>query len=238
MPNKHLKVDGLEVELVRSRRRTLGLELGPHGVKARAPLRMSEAAIVDFVKIKRKWIDKHMVGMPPPGDTSKVKLVDGAQLKLRGQTLNLQIEQGTRGRIKISHDCLVVPVAHSHLPLEQRVKNKLVRWYKDVSQQELQRRANYYAALMNVPKRRTDQIYVRDYKRRWGSCDSKGKLSFNWRILQAPTVVSDYVVVHELAHCHEFNHSKRFWTIVARQMPDYSDQENWLRTNGHQLYQF
>lgn len=235
---KQLEIEGLRVELIRSKRRTLGLELSPHGVKARAPLKMSEAAIIEFVRTKRNWINKHLSTMPPPRGDAHLTLANGALLQLRGQHYQLLIEQGLRGRVRVQAGRIVVPVANSHVSLEQRVKNKLVRWYKEVSQQELQTRARYYAAMMNVPERRTDQIYVRDYKRRWGSCDSKGKLSFNWRILQAPTEVSDYVVIHELAHCHEFNHSKRFWNIVAKQMPNYTSQEQWLKKNGYRLYQF
>lgn len=235
---KILQIEGLEIELIRSKRRTLGLELCPHGVKARAPMRMSEADILDFIGSKRAWIHKHLKTMPPARDPGKYKLADGAVLQLRGGNFGLQVKQGLRSNVRVEDGRIVVPVARSHLPLEQSVKNKLVRWYKEVAQHELKTRARYYSALMNVPQRRTDQIHVRDYRRRWGSCDSNGKLSFNWRILQAPTAVSDYVVVHELAHCHEFNHSKRFWSIVAAQMPDYKAHENWLHENGHTLYRF
>ncbi len=233
-----LQLDGLEVTLIRSKRRSLGLELSQKGVKARAPMRMSKAEIISFIESKRAWINKHLDAMPPPREHQPLHLNTGALVQLRGQNLTLRVEQGSRAPVRITARDLVVPVTHAKRPLEQRVKAKLIRWYKQVAQHELQTRARYYAQLMNVPARRADQIYVRDYKRRWGSCDSNGKLSFNWRILQAPTAVSDYVVVHELAHCHEFNHSKRFWAIVAKQMPMYKEQEAWLNRNGHQLYKF
>lgn len=235
---KQLDIDGLNVELLRSKRRTLGLELSPTGIKARAPLRMSEIEIIEFIKTKRAWIDKHLQRMPSPRQDHTIQLIDGDTLMLRGQAYQLRVIEGSRSKVQVRPDQIVVPVSTSHLPLEQRVKHKLTRWYKEVAQHELQTRARYYAALMDVPQRRADQIYVRDYKRRWGSCDSKGKLSFNWRILQAPTTVSDYVVVHELAHCHEFNHSKRFWAIVAQQMPDYKRQDDWLNRHGFELYRF
>ncbi len=238
MTTKTLSIDGLEIQLVRSKRRTLGLELSPTGIKARAPLRMSEQAVIEFVKVKRGWINKHLGSMPPSPTDNTVELTQGAPLKLRGQTFNLDIKQGSRQKVRIQGNHLIVPVQHSKTPLQTRVKNKLTKWYKDVAQQELHTRARYYAMQMNVPERRTDQIYVRDYKRRWGCCDSNGKLSFNWRILQAPTAVSDYVVIHELAHCHEFNHSQRFWRIVAKQMPEYQQHEQWLTEHGHTLYQF
>ncbi len=236
--SKRIHVDGLNLELVRSKRKTLGLELSSSGLKARAPMRMPEKAIIDFIRVKRTWIDKHLDSMPPAPASEKIELIDGATLFLRGQSFSLKIELGRRSSVRVIDKQIIVPVIHGSTPLQQRVKNKLVKWYKNIAQQELQTRARYYAAMMNVPERRTDQIYVRDYKRRWGSCDSNGKLSFNWRILQAPTEVSDYVIVHELAHCHEFNHSKRFWAIVAAQLPDYASNERWLHHHGYSLYRF
>jgi len=87
-----------------------------------------------------------------------------------------------------------------------------------------------------LPNRKTPKIKVRDYKRRWGSCDHRGDLSFNWRIVMAPSNVIDYVVIHEIAHLKEFNHSVKFWRIVEQQMPDWKDQQQWLKTNGAVLY--
>ena len=84
----------------------------------------------------------------------------------------------------------------------------------------------------------TPKIKVRDYKRRWGSCDQRGDLSFNWRIIMAPERVMDYVVVHELAHLQEFNHSRRFWNIVEQEMSDWREQQRWLSDNGSLLYRF
>jgi len=236
--SSQLTIDGITVELVRSKRRTLGLELSPKGVKARAPMRMPEADIIAFIKSKHRWINKHLETMPPDRSDQSLLLDDGAKLQLRGREYTLAIEEGSRRKVNIKGERIIVPIQHSPHSRHQRIKTKLVKWYKEVAQHELQTRARNYAALMDVPQRRTDQIYVRDYKRRWGSCDSKGKLSFNWRILQAPTEVSDYVVIHELAHCHEFNHSKRFWAIVHNQMPDYQHWDHWLNQHGHRLYTF
>jgi len=233
-----LVIQDLQIELIRSKRKTLGLEITPKGVKARAPLRMSQRDIVDFINLKRAWIDKHLDQMQTLSEESELSLVNGALIQLRGQNYHLTVEQGLRGKVRVQSGRIIVPVVNSHVPLEQRVKAKLVRWYKEVAHHELQTRARYYASLMDVPTRRTDQIYVRDYKRRWGSCDNQGKLSFNWRILQAPTAISDYVVIHELAHCHEFNHSKRFWAIVAKQMPNYKEHDAWLNQHGYTLYRF
>ncbi len=239
MNEQRLLVDSFEVLVVRSKRRSLGLELSPTGIKARAPHSASDQVIKDFVRLKQGWILRHMQSMPPAREPDSACLVKpDARIDLRGESYLLTIKEGTRDAIRIRGNQIIVPIINGSTPQQDRVKRKLIKWYKTAAQEEFRVRARHYATLMDVPLRRADQIYVRDYKRRWGSCDSKGKLSFNWRILQAPTPISDYVIVHELAHCHEFNHSKRFWHIVARQMPNYKEHEEWLRVNGHRLYRF
>jgi len=94
-------------------------------------------------------------------------------------------------------------------------------------------KAAYYSGLMQVGYQK---ITIREQKTRWGSCSSKGNLNFNWRLVLAPEGVLNYVVVHELAHRREMNHSPRFWQIVADIMPDYRQYREWLRLFGECLY--
>jgi predicted metal-dependent hydrolase len=79
------------------------------------------------------------------------------------------------------------------------------------------------------------RISVRELKYRWGSCTPTGVLTFNWRIVQAPTVVVDYLIVHELAHLLEQNHSREFWSIVAVHVPAWEKAKEWLRRHGARL---
>ena len=78
-------------------------------------------------------------------------------------------------------------------------------------------------------------ITIRDQKSRWGSCSSRGTLSFNYRLIFAPPAVLDYVVVHELCHLTHMNHSHDFWNMVASVMPDYKNHKNWLHDYGATL---
>ena len=81
------------------------------------------------------------------------------------------------------------------------------------------------------------RITIREQKTRWGSCTSEGNLNFNWRLIFAPEKVLDYVVVHELSHRKEMNHSPAFYAVVASVMPEYKACEKWLRDNGATLWQ-
>lgn len=78
-------------------------------------------------------------------------------------------------------------------------------------------------------------ITIRDQKTRWGSCSGRGTLSFNWRLILAPPEILDYVVVHELCHLTHMNHSKEFWGLVGKVIPDYKERRKWLKENGHTL---
>lgn len=75
-------------------------------------------------------------------------------------------------------------------------------------------------------------VSIKDQKTRWGSCSGKGNLNFNWRLLMMPEPIMDYVIVHELAHRREMNHSPRFWKIVGEYIPDYQERRQWLKENG------
>ena len=96
------------------------------------------------------------------------------------------------------------------------------------------RRAACFAARMGVSYGR---ITIREQKTRWGSCSSKGNLNFNWRLILAPEEVLDYVVVHELAHRREMNHSKAFYAVVEAVLPDYRAARRWLREHGDSLWE-
>lgn len=101
-----------------------------------------------------------------------------------------------------------------------------IRHYKEVLRPVLQHRVSYYAEQMHVTYAR---IFIRDQKTRWGSCSSAGNLNFNWRLALLPEELRDYVIVHELAHRLEMNHSIRFWKQVEKILPDYKERRQRLK---------
>ena len=117
---------------------------------------------------------------------------------------------------------------------------KEVRTLSDIELEELitsakrviPERVRYYAPIVGVDYGR---ITIRNQRTRWGSCSSKGNLNFNVALMRAPLEVLDYVVVHELCHRKEMNHSPRFWSEVGKILPDYKEQEKWLKEQGDKL---
>ena len=107
-----------------------------------------------------------------------------------------------------------------------------LRQLAEAARQDLPRRAARFAPLVGVSYVR---ITIRAQKSRWGSCSTRGNLNFNCLLMLCPEEVRDYVVVHELCHRKEMNHSRRFWLELARVLPEYEQQRKWLKSNGSRL---
>lgn len=102
-------------------------------------------------------------------------------------------------------------------------------WLKTQARKEIEEVVRQQATRMNLSVK---SITIRDQRTRWGSCSSKGTLSFNWRLIMAPPAVLEYVVIHELSHLRHPNHSAAFWNVVAHYAPDYKTLRQWLRKNS------
>ena len=107
-----------------------------------------------------------------------------------------------------------------------------VNWYKGQARTVLTERVAYFA---RNHKFKPLKLRISSARTRWGSCSAKGTLSFTWRIVMAPVEVIDYVVVHELCHLNELNHSRAFWMQVETILPDYKQKRKWLKDNGKLL---
>ena len=110
--------------------------------------------------------------------------------------------------------------------------NEEIKKLADKALQHIPKRVSYFAKQIGVTY---GKITIRNQKTRWGSCSSKGNLNFNCLLMLTPPEVIDYVVVHELCHRKEMNHSEAFWAEVEKVIPDYKEQVKWLKENGGQI---
>lgn len=120
-----------------------------------------------------------------------------------------------------------VPFRNKPFLVDDAVKTR--RWMIEEARSEFEKKAGYYSQIIGVSYNR---IAVREQKTRWGSCSSGRNLNFNWKLIMMPEKVLDYVVIHELSHLKEMNHSKRFWNIVAQVCPEYMECRRWLKDYG------
>lgn len=211
-------------KLIRSGRRSIALEISPDGTFiVRAPHLAGEHAIREFINSKRAWIDKaysrtrSQLALLHPK-----KFIEGEKFLYLGNEYALHIASGMHGKL-IFEDGFVLN--ERHVP---KARKLFERWYKEEAFMLFTNRCKYYAGNMDVSYNGID---LSGAKHRWGSCYPDGRLRFNWRLVMAPKGIVDYVVVHELAHLLEPNHSGRFWAVVARYFQDHCKARDWLKDN-------
>jgi predicted metal-dependent hydrolase len=158
-------------------------------------------------------------------------VTDGSPILIEGKRCILRLHRGSRrsGRLAGDEYHLTLPNPDSDPDVRAAIRATL----STAALARIRERLNYYAPRIG---RVHGRIAIREQKSRWGSCSSKGNLNFNWKLIMAPPQALDYVVIHELCHLHEFNHSPRFWTLVAGQMPDYEVWKKWLKAHTDDLY--
>jgi predicted metal-dependent hydrolase len=120
---------------------------------------------------------------------------------------------------------LLVPTGRDRLPA-------LERFYRRAARVEIGAKLDYAC---EVTGNYYSKLTIRNQRTRWASCSSTGTMSFNWRLLLAPEPVLDYVVWHEVCHLQVLDHSRRFWSLVARYCPDHREYSRWLRRHGPTL---
>ena len=157
-------------------------------------------------------------------------VVDGSPLLIEGRRCTLRLHEGARrsGRLVGEEYHLTLPEPDSDAAVRAAIRSTL----SAVALRRIRARLDYY-----VPRvgRAPGRVAIRDQKSRWGSCSQKGNLNFNWKLIMAPPQALDYVVIHELCHLHEFNHSPRFWALVEAQMPEYEVWKKWLKTHKEDM---
>jgi hypothetical protein len=199
--------------LTRSRRKTIAIYIRDGSVEVRAPMRTSVREIERFLSEKREWIDTHLAQSKSQSERKEsFRLNYGDMVLYCGK--QYAITPGIGGKIGISNDRFYIPAA---LPQEE-IKSACVAIYKILAKSDFTLKVYDYAAKMGVTP---SSVKVNNATSRWGSCSAKRSLNFSWRLIMADDEVIDYVVVHELAHLVEMNHSPRFWAVVEKVLPDY-----------------
>ena len=219
-----MKID----EIIRTKRRTIALIVNHDGTLIiRAPLRATQKQIEDLVEQKSEWIK------------SKQKMVKATYAHfvpkeyINGEEF---LYLGTSYRLTIVDDSVHLLRLADHFYLSRSVLARAEKifkgWYRAQAKKVITGRVKAYADQYGFEYRKMN---ITNAQARWGSCSPCGSLNFSWRLVMAPVLVIDYVVVHELVHLHEKNHSRRFWDKVKTILPGYAQQVQWLKTCGHML---
>jgi predicted metal-dependent hydrolase len=214
-------------KIIRSRRRTISLEVTPAATLiVRAPQRASSAYIQEMIRQKGSWIQRKQEEMKRRPLQPCHEYAEGEFFLFLGRSYPLHIVDGESMTIERS-DRLYV--SRTLMP---DIRNQLTHWYIEEARRELQTRCMWFSLKTgHVPS----TVRITDARKRWGSCTHNGGLNFSWRLIQAPPEIVDYVVVHELVHISQPDHSKKFWGKVGKIMPDYERRRKWLHDNERLL---
>ena len=220
-----IKID----KLIRSHRKTIGLQITNDArLIVRAPHFASEDFIHKLIQRKESWIKtKQDYFKQRQAKTFVRKFVPGEEFLFLGQSYPLVMIEDIPKAVVMGNNSLMI----SKVVLGN-AKDHLECWYKAQAFDYITQRVGYYAQSTGL---KYQSIRINSATTRWGSCGYKDTLNFTWRLIMAPSRVVDYVIIHELMHLKQKNHSRKFWAEVAQMVPDYKQDEYWLKQYGHLL---
>jgi len=229
---EYIEGNGFIAEVVRTARiKTATIKVKEGVVSVVVPRKLSGEQIAQLLKEKNSWIKKKITLHREVMPVRSKQYVSGESFAYLGRNYRLKVLGDGFAPVKLIHGQLVVTLPsgskHPHM-----TRNALIRWYKQRAELKLQEKVKRYADMVGVEPR---EVRIKTFKSRWGSCCTKGNIDFNWKVVLAPNRIVDYVVVHELCHLKQHDHSPKFWKEVERVMPDYADCKQWLKLNGGQL---
>lgn len=223
------------IERSARRKKTIGILIHPDkGVVVRAPRRTSISYIEKLIELKAAWIvDKIQVVNAIPRPLSR-EYRGGETLSYLGSSMRLVVAVTSNkvGSVQRNDDRLTVfvPQLISCESRSEYIKHMLQRWYVNEAKDLINRLVTKYSGITGLVP---NKISIKNFKRSWASCTGGDNIGFNWRLMMAPLPVVEYVVVHELCHIKEKNHSQSFWSLLGRYLPDFIDSRNQLKLSGH-----
>ncbi len=216
---------------VSTRRRTVGMRVDENGLTVNAPSHIGKKALESMLLERADWIITKL-GEWQARQVQEMTWRDGEPLLFLGNSIRLGVTPDVRNRKpRLEAGCLLISMPEP----ENRVMvcRKVLQWYRREALDDFARRVQLLAARLGVT---VQSISLSSARTRWGSCNSRGEIRLNWRLIQAPPHLIHYVAAHELAHLKEMNHSPKFWEIVETLCPEYTSARRELQALSAQLH--
>ena len=224
----------IEYRVQRSARRkkTIQISVNDDGVVVAAPARTPDRELQDVVLRRAAWIIQRLAERKPPPEAPR--WVSGEMLPYQGRRVELAVERTASGKVEVQFDGNLLRVAVPGWPTgaegQERVREAVTAWYLARAAEQVREEVERWWPALG--KGDYPRIYIRNQRRRWGSCARDGALRFNWRLAMLEPALTEYVVVHELAHRTHMNHSADFWNLVAAHLPDVKERRRRLKEAG------
>jgi predicted metal-dependent hydrolase len=215
------------IEIIRSNRaKRISLKAKRLGIYAVVPILTSPFELTTFIESKREWILKSVTYFEKVTTGLDPMLIQRGKILFLGTPYDIQLVKDQRCYVILSENLRKITV---HSPNGNRRKKVIIEFYRQHTSRILDERIRLFSSKLNL---NFNRISIRYHRSRWGSCSIKKNLNFNVMLAALPNHVIDYIIVHELLHLVELNHSKRFWNLVKLNRPTYEDDRKWLRMYG------
>jgi predicted metal-dependent hydrolase len=222
----------LHYQLERRQRRTVGLKITQTGLVIHAPKRISQSQLEYIITQKADWVLRKLASVTA-NKTPEIQWQHGEQLLFLGNAITLMVEHNVRSKA-VEYEPGVLQLAMPNHD-QKLIARKVIQWYQKQAISDFARRLEIFSSKLGV---KFTSLTLSNAALRWGSCNSKKEIRLNWRLMQAPPHIINYVVCHELAHIKEMNHSAKFWVTVASIFPDYKLAEKELKALSAKLHRF
>jgi len=208
------------------------LEVRPEtGLTVVIPRSYKPEQVPALLKEKERWISGKLAKYARVQQSGITKsLENGDTVPYLGRDMKVVVRQseGKLERVNLERNRLIVDLGAG----DNGLNPLLEQWYRMQAAELIEEKVNKMSSLMGL---KYGRLTIRGQKTRWGSCSHKGNLNFNWRLMMVPEPVIDYIIIHELAHLKEMNHTKRFWQLVEQYCPKWRNHKKWLRDHTMEL---
>ena len=223
----------LPVQLVRTdRRKTMSISLEDGAIRVLAPKKITEKHIQDVLNKKSKWIRKKLKDQAAIPRLQSKQFVDGEIFLYLGKHYKFKRHRDVQSSVKLKSGQLISTIDSAVSKEEDVHRLQVTNWYRERATDILTQKTTLHGDALNLTP---STINIKNYKARWGSCSINGEISYNWKIMMAPSRIIDYVVIHELSHLVHHDHSGKFWRQVGKSFPEYRECRTWLRNFGQTL---
>src|SRR5581483_8898452 len=213
--------------------RKVRIRVGPSGVQVVKPTARDSKEVTKFLRANEPWILNQLSKLDRLGRIRRVEHRKNGQILFRGQLTKVRVEnvegRQRENRVFVRDGNVVIQRGrNSRITTSRSLEN----WLRKQAREEIQR---YLSEIARRLKKRPNRVYVMSQRTKWGNCSRKNNLSFNWRLILAPTTVLKYLVAHEAVHLVVKDHSQKFWLLLRSIYPETMQAKHWLEQQGHKL---
>lgn len=217
----------IEYNLVRKKVKNASIRISSNlDITVTVPMIYSQSRVDNLIKDKSLWISKTLLKL---SKRKKDFILEDDEILLFGERYTLAIDSSVNNRIITYHESKKI-VSNHRITAKSAI---LKSWYVHLAKKEILKMVNEIAVKYGFEYNR---VFIRDQKTKWGTCSSRKNISFNWRLIRCPKFVIEYLIIHELSHLREMNHSKKYWELVGTMCPDFKKAKLWLKEYESYLF--